>query len=169
LGSSHLSRVAALWDPGFPGGRLIVSEAEAAARALGVGLHLLGVRGPGELDGAWATIIRERAGAVLVVGGSLLASIHRVAELAVKHRLPTMCFAREYVEAGCLMSYGLHYTDQFERAAYFVDRILKGAKPADLPVEQPTKFELVINLKTAKPLGLTIPPSVLARADEVIQ
>jgi putative tryptophan/tyrosine transport system substrate-binding protein len=93
----------------------------------------------------------------------------RIAELAVKHHLLTMCVLRDYVEAGCLIGYGASLIDQFKRAVYFVDRILKGAKPADLPIEQPTKFELVINLKTAKALGLTIPQSLLVRADELIQ
>ena len=93
----------------------------------------------------------------------------RLAELAVRYRLPTMCTSREFVEAGCLMSYGPSYRDLSRRAAYFVDKILKGAKPADLPVEQPTKFELVINMKTAKALGLSIPPALLGRADQVIE
>jgi len=99
----------------------------------------------------------------------MMANRARIAELGVKTRLPTMCVLREYVEAGCLMSYGASLIDQNSRAAYFVDRILKGAKPADLPIEQPTKFYLVVNLKTAKTLGVTIPPSVLGRADQLIE
>jgi putative ABC transport system substrate-binding protein len=166
----NLSRVAALWDPDFVGGRELFRHAEAAAPGLGLQLQLVAAQGPGELDGAFAAMRRERAGAVFLVGSPMLfAHRIRIAEIAVKHRLPTMCAVREYAEAGCLIGYGASLIDQYGRAAYFVDRILKGAKPANLPVEQPTKFELVINLKTAKALGLTIPPSLLARADQVIE
>ena len=165
----NLSRVAALWEPGYPGDRLGVSAVEAAARALGVQLQLLRLQSPDELDGAFAAMTRGRAGAVLVGGFLAFARRAQIAELAVKRRLPTMCVARQYVEAGCLMSYGLDYTVQIRRAAYFVDRILNGVKPADLPVEQPTKFELVVNLKTARALGLTLPQSVLARADHIVE
>ena len=166
----NLSRVAALWDPDFVGGRELFRHAEAAAPGLGLQLQLVAAQGPGELDGAFAAMRRERAGAVFLVGSPML-FVHRIriAEIAVKHRLPTMCAVREYAEAGCLIGYGASLIDQYGRAAYFVDRILKGAKPANLPVEQPTKFELVINLKTAKALGLTIPQQVLSRADQVIQ
>ena len=166
----NLSRVAVLWDPGLLGAETTLRRAEAAAPALGLQLQLVATRSPAELDGAFAAMTRERAGAVFFVGSPLLlANFTRIAELAVKRRLPTMCGAREYVEAGCLMSYGASFTDQLRRAAYFVDKILKGARPADLPVEQPTKFELVINLKTAKALGLTIPQSVLGRADHIVE
>jgi len=165
-----LARVGVLWDPGFPGGRQYLSEAEAAAKALGVQLQPVEVRNPDEFDGAFAALTRDRARAAFIAGSPMLfVNRARMAELAVKHHLPTVCALREYVEAGCLIGYGTSVTAQFRRAAYFVDRILKGAKPADLPVEQPTKFELVINLKTAKVLGLTIPQSVLGRADEIIQ
>ena len=124
----------------------------------------------GGLDAAFATAVRDRAGAVILVSTARLFSYRkRIAELALKHRLPTVVGSREYVEAGGLASYGTDFPDLFRRAATFVDKILKGAKPADLPVEQPTKFELVINLKTAKALGLLVPPSLLLRADEVIQ
>jgi len=165
-----LARVAVLWDPDFPGVRQLLSEVEAAARALGVQLQPMEVRSPDEFDGAFAAVVRDRARAAFIPGSPMhIRGRGRIAELAVKHRLPTMCMLREWVEAGCLIGYGASLTDQWRRAAYFVDRILKGAKPADLPVEQPTRFELVINLKTAKALGLTIPPSVLGRADEVIQ
>jgi ABC-type uncharacterized transport system substrate-binding protein len=166
----NLSRVAVLWDPGYPGNRLQVNEAQAAARTLGVQLHLVEVRSPGQLDGAFAAMASDGAGAAFIAGSEMLiAHRGRIAELAAKRRLPTTCPLREWVEAGCLIGYGTSISEQFRRAAYFVDRILKGTKPADLPVEQPTKFELVINLKTAKALGLTIPPSLLQRADEVIQ
>jgi ABC-type uncharacterized transport system substrate-binding protein len=166
----NLSRVAILWDPTLLGGRHLFSDAEAAAPTLGLQLQLVAAQNPGELDGAFAVMTREHAGAVFFVGSPRHFSHRvRIAELAINRRLPTMCGAREYVEAGCLMSYGANFTDQYRRAAYFVDRILKGAKPADLPIEQPTKFELVINLKTAKALGLTIPPSLLLRADQVIE
>ena len=121
-------------------------------------------------DSAFSAIVLERAGTVLVLSTPLfMGGAQRLAELALTHKLPTMFGPREHVEAGGLMSYGPSVRDLFRRSATFVDKILKGAKPGDLPVEQPTKFELVINLKTAKALGLTIPPSVLIRADEVIQ
>jgi putative ABC transport system substrate-binding protein len=123
-----------------------------------------------EIESAFAAIAQGKAGALIVVrDGVFLEHRRQIAELAVKHRLLTMSDNREYVDAGALISYGPDVTDQFRRAAGYVDRILKGAKPGDLPVEQPTKLELVINLKTAKTLGLTIPQSLLLRADEVIQ
>jgi ABC-type uncharacterized transport system substrate-binding protein len=166
----NLSRITALWDPDFVGGRELFRAAEAAAPGLGLQLQLVAARGPGELDGAFAAMRRERAGAVVLVGSpTLFAHRSRIAELAVKHRLPTVCAVREYAEAGCLIGYGPSLIDQYGRAAYFVDRILKGAKPADLPVEQPTKFDFVINLRTARALGLTIPRPLLLRADKVIE
>jgi putative ABC transport system substrate-binding protein len=128
------------------------------------------VRTAAELEGAFAAMARARAQAVLVlIGPIFFAERQRVAELAIKHRLPTMSTLKEVAEAGGLMSYGPNQEDLYRRGAIYVDKILKGAKPADLPVEQPTKFELVINLKTAKALGLTIPPSLLQRADQVIE
>jgi len=143
---------------------------EAAARALGVRLQVVEARGPDEFDGAFAAMARERAEALLVARDStFLVHSARLAELAVKARLPTMYSFRESVEAGGLMAYAVNMTDFIGRAAVYVDKILKGAKPADLPVEQPTKFELMINLKTAKSLGLKIPQAVLTRADAVIQ
>ena len=164
------SRFAIVANPAEPGFTFQMSEVETAARALGVRLQHVDVRGPEDLDSAFATMARERAEALLVQGSStFLVHRTRVAELAVKGRLPTMSNFREMVEAGSLMAYGVNMADFIGRSAVFVDKILKGAKPADLAVEQPTKFELAINLKTAKALGLTIPPSVLARADEVIQ
>jgi putative ABC transport system substrate-binding protein len=165
-----LSRVAVLWDPGLPGGRQNVSEVETAARALGLRLQLVEVRSPGELDGAFAAVTGERTRAALIAGSPMqMTTRAQIAELAVKRRLSTMCVLREYVQAGCLMGYGASIADQARRAAYFVDRILNGTTPTDLPVEQPTKFYFIINLKTAKALGLTIPPSVLLRADQLIQ
>ena len=169
-GIPGLARVAVLWDPGFPGVRQLLSELEAAAKPLGLQLQPVGVRSPDGFDDAFAAVTRDRARAAFVPGSPIhIGGRARIAELAVKHRLPTMCMLREWVEAGCLIGYGPSLTDQFRRAAYFVDKILRGAKPADLPVEQPTKFESVINLKTAKALGLTIPPSLLLRADQVIE
>ena len=130
----------------------------------------MGVRGPDEFDRAFSAMTKERAEALIVFPSPMLFNERRrIVNLATKHRLPSMFAAREFVELGGLMSYGASITDLIRRAATYVDKILKGAKPADLPVEQPTKFELVINLKTAKALGLTIPQSLLGRADEVIQ
>jgi putative tryptophan/tyrosine transport system substrate-binding protein len=164
------SRIAILWDERDGGSRLGESGTEAAAKTAGLTAQPISVSGAAALEAAFATAIRARAGGIIVVSTSRLFSYRkRIAELAVKHRLPTVVGIRDYVEAGCLASYGTDYPDLFRRAATFADKILKGAKPADLPMEQPTKFELVINLKTAKALGLTIPPSVLGRADEVIQ
>jgi putative ABC transport system substrate-binding protein len=143
---------------------------QAAVRALGVHLDAVAVRRATELDGAFATIARQRPAVLLVLSTPMLfGERRRLAELALKHRLPTVHAEPEYAEAGGLIAYGVNILELFRRAAVYVDKILKGAKPADLPVEQPTKFELVINMKTAKALGLTIPPSVLARADELIQ
>ena len=145
-------------------------EAEAAARAVGVRLQALEARGPQEIDSAFAAMTRERAGALVVLGDAILYNQRKqIAELAAKSRLPSASAQREYVEAGGLIAYGADSLDLERRSARFVDRILKGAKPAELPVEQPTKFELIINLKTAKALGLTIPPSLLLRADQVIE
>jgi putative ABC transport system substrate-binding protein len=164
-----LSRVAVLWDTDFPGGRQLITEAEAAAPVLGVQLQLVGVSSRGGLDDAFAAATRNRAGGLLVAGSPMLFSnAARIANLAVKHRLPTMCAVREYVEAGCLISYSTSFSDQLRRAAYFVDRILKGAQPPDLPIEQPTTFYLVINVKAAKALGLRIPQPLLQRADQVV-
>ena len=133
-------------------------------------IQALGVRGPNEFDSAFAAMTRERAGALIVLGSPmLLPERSQLADLAMKHRLPTVWGQREEAEAGGLMAYGTSFRDLFRRAAAYVDKILKGAKPADLPVEQPTRFELVINLKTAKALDLTIPQSVLIRADQVSQ
>ncbi len=163
-------RIAVLWNPAHPTNPLQLRETQVAAHALGMTLQSLEVRGSDELERTFAAMRREHAGALVVLADPVML-LHRgrLADLAAKNRLPTMYPFREYVDAGGLMSYGPSFSDLFRRAATLVDKILKGAKPADLPVEQPTKFELVINLKTAKALGLTIPQSVLIRADEVIQ
>jgi putative ABC transport system substrate-binding protein len=162
--------VAVLTNPTNPAQALAVEDMQVATRSLGMQLQLLEARSPDDFDGAFAAIAKERAAALLVVTEPMLV-LHqtRLTALAVEQRLPTMYGIRESVEAGGLMSYGPNLADIYRRAATYVDKILKGARPADLPVEQPTKFELVINLKTAKALGLTIPQSLLLRADEVIQ
>jgi len=169
----RVSRVAGLWHPGAFSERTMrdmLKETEAAAGTLGVQLQLVGVRGPDEFDLAFSTMIRERAEALLVFPSTMLfAEGKRIVDLAAKHRLPSMFNAREFVDLGGLIAYGASIIDLNRRAATYVDKILKGAKPGDLPIEQPTKFDLVINLKTAKALGLTIPPSVLGRADQVIE
>jgi len=146
-----------LWNPATPGNALALREAEIAARALGVELQVLEARTLHDFDSAFAAISKKRAGALLVLG-DVMFTIHRIrlADLAAKARLPAMYGTREYVEAGGLMSYGPITRELFRRAASYVDKILKGANPGELPVEQPTKFELVINMKTAKALGLTI-------------
>jgi putative ABC transport system substrate-binding protein len=145
-------------------------DTKAAARALGVHLDAVTVQRATELDRAFSTIARERPAVLLVVGTPMFfEERRRRADLALKHRLPTVHATREYAEAGGLVAYGVNLMELFRHAAVYVDKILKGAKPADLPLAQPTKFEMVIDMKTAKALGLTIPPSVLARADEVIE
>ncbi len=165
-----VQRVAVLSNPDGPTQPLIMNNIKSAARSLGLQLLPVGARGPAEFDGAFATMARERAGALFVVTDpAYIAHRARLVDLAAKNRLPSMFTQRADAEAGGLMSYGPSFAAMYRRAAYYVDKILKGAKPADLPVEQPTKFELVINLKTANALGLAIPPSLLARADEVIQ
>ena len=165
-----VGRMALLWNPANVGDPPQVREAEGAARTLGVRLQLLEVRRPDEIGRAFAAMARERAGAAIVVVDPLLNDQRaRVVDFAAKGRLPVVYGVREGAEAGALMAYGANLADLFRRAATYVDKILKGAKPADLPVEQPTRFELVVNMKAAKTLGLTIPPSVLIRADQVIQ
>jgi len=165
----HASRAAILWNPADAATPLQLREVEGAARSLGIRLQRAEARGPEEFDAAFTAMARERAEALIVANNAtFLVHATRVAELALKGRLPTMFSYRENVEAGGLMAYAINMYDFIGRAAAYVDRILKGAKPAELPVEQPTKFELMINLKTAKALGLTIPQPVLARADAVI-
>jgi len=162
--------VAVLWNSANPAQGLAISDVKRAARSLDVQLQLLEVRGPNDFEAAFAAMAKRRAEAVLVVADALFV-FHGVqlAKLAARYRLPSIHSFRQNVETGGLMSYGPDTVAVWRRAALFVDKILKGRKPADLPVEQLTKFELVINLKTAKALGLTIPPSLLGRADEVIQ
>jgi putative ABC transport system substrate-binding protein len=165
-----LSRVAVLGNSTVPGNAQALKEMELAAGAFGVQFQYEDVPGPKEIDIAFRAAGKRRADALLALNNPVL-SAHRtrVAELAIKSRLPAMYERLEYVEDGGLMSYGVSSPDLYRRAASYVDRILKGAKPAELPVEQPTKFELVINLRTAKQIGITIPPNMLARADKVIR
>ena len=166
----QVSRVAILWNPANPAKVLDFKEAQAAAQALGIQLQSLEVRQPDDFDRAFGAATRERAEALSVRSESVaLFNRKRIVEFAAKRRLPAIYELSEFVDAGGLMSYGPQPLDLYRRAAYFVDKILKGAKPADLPIEQPTKFELVINLKTAKAIGLTIPQSILIRADRIIE
>jgi len=165
-----ISRVAVLHNPANPGNAPQVRHAQDAARTLGVRLQLLGARGPSEIDSAFAAMTHEQAAAVIVLVDAMLQNNRkRITDLAGRHRLPAVYGLSEYTEAGGLLAYGPNRLDMFRRAATYVDRILKGAKPGDLPVEQPNKFALVINLKTARALGLTIRPSLLVRADQVIE
>jgi putative ABC transport system substrate-binding protein len=165
-----VSRVAILWNPGEPGASGRFAAVQEVARALGIVVLSAPVYGPDAFDEAFDTIIRERVEAIALVPSPLLAfNRTRVAEFALETRLPTMGSLREEAAAGYLMAYGARLTDLARRAAYYVDRILKGASPADLPVEQPREFDFVINLKTAHALGLTIPDQVLLQATEVIQ
>jgi putative ABC transport system substrate-binding protein len=148
----------------------MLKDLEVAARGLGVRLQLVEVRGPEDIDRAFLDMTRARADALAVLGWPMLGGERRrLVDLAAKNRLPAVYGLREYVDAGGLMAYGTNGADLFRRAATYVDRILKGTKPADLPVEQPTKFDLIINLKTAKALGLTIPQTVLLQANQVIE
>jgi putative tryptophan/tyrosine transport system substrate-binding protein len=166
----HMKRISVLVVSTAPSTRPALHAVEASAQRLGLQVLTVPVRRPEDLDGAFAMMVRERVNGFLAVPSPLLRSQRTVVvELSLKHRLPGMFGPKDNVEAGGLMSYFADSDDMTRRAAAYIDKILKGAKPADLPVEQPTKFELVINLKTAKALGLTIPPSVLGRADEVIQ
>jgi putative ABC transport system substrate-binding protein len=164
------SRVAVLWNPANPGNAPQLREAEVAAKTFGLRLQPLEARNPNDFDGAFVMMTRQQAGGLIVLVDAMFNEHRtRIADLAAKGRLPAVYGLPEHAEAGGLMAYGASRPELFRRAATYVDKILKGAKPADLPVEQPTKFELVINAKTAKALGLTIPPSVLLRADQVIQ
>ena len=166
----HVSRVAVLQNVGNPVSADELREVEAAARSLGLQLHALAIRHPDELDSVFAAMTREGAEAFIALADAVF-WYHRtrVVALAAQHRLPAVFDAREFAEVGGLMTYGPSVPDNYRRAAVYVDKILKGTKPADLPVEQPVKFELVINLKTAKALGITMPPSLLLLADEVLQ
>jgi putative ABC transport system substrate-binding protein len=167
------SRVAALWQPGAVDERTekeMLKGAEVAGRALGVRLQFVEARGPDDFDRAFSDMTRARASALTILPSAMFFNERRrLTDLAAKNRLPAVYQWREFVDAGGLMSYGPNGPDLFRRAATYVDKILKGARPADLPVEQPTKFDLLINLKTAKALGLTIPQSVLGRADHIVE
>ena len=166
----HAARVAVLWNAAYPGKDLELKDTQIAARTLGVTLHAVAVRGPDDFDRAFAAIAKERPDALLTFSDALtLNHQRRIVDFAARHRLPLVSEIKEFAEAGGLLTYGASLPALFRRAAYYVDRILKGAKPADLPVERPTKFELVINLKTAKALGVAIPPSLLLGADQVLE
>jgi ABC-type uncharacterized transport system substrate-binding protein len=174
LAVQGLSRVAVLWQPGGGAGERaekdMLKEAEVAARALGVRVQFIEARGPADLDRAFSEMTGALVGALTVVTSSMFfIERRRLVGLAAKNRLPAVYGGREFVEAGGLISYGLNTSALFRHAATYVNKILKGAKPGDLPIEQPTKFELMINLKTAKALGLTIPQALLARADQVVE
>ena len=165
-----VTRVAVLANPASPYTASFMREREGAARGLGLQLAVLEARDPAEVEKAFATLAGERPGALLVLTDVMLINHRRrIVELAARSRLPAMYPERAFVDAGGLMFYGASLADMYHRAAAYVDRILKGARPADLPVEQPTKLELVINLHTARGLGLAIPASVLSRADRVLQ
>ncbi len=160
-----LSRLAHLWNP-----ESLKNDVQSAAHGMGLKLHTLEVRSSNKFDSAFQTILKERAEALIISPSPLFITFEmRIVDFAAKNRLPSINQSSSYVEAGGLMSYGLVFGFNFRRSAYFVDKILKGAKPADLPVEQPKKFEFIINLKATKQIGLTIPPNVLARADKVIK
>jgi putative ABC transport system substrate-binding protein len=165
----NLSRVSILWEVN----RTTVNahkEAEAAAGPLGITIHSVEVRSSADLDNAYEVLLQQRPEALLIFGGPLILSRNQeIADMAARNRLPSIVSAREFAELGGLMTYGASLSDSWRRAAGYVDKILKGAKPSDLPVEQPTNFELVINLKTAKAIGIEIPASVLAQATEVIE
>src|SRR5262245_14745578 len=165
----HLRRLAVIADASNPASALEVGEIHAAARALGLEVMVLGIRQAEDIAPAFEALDKRADAAYLATAPLVLTNRIRINTLALGARLPTMYSGREYVESAGLMSYGPNRPDLFRRAAEYVDKILRGAKPSDLPVEQPTKFDLVINLTTAKALGLTVPPSLLARADEVIE
>jgi putative ABC transport system substrate-binding protein len=161
--------VVVLWNPAYVGMRARFEEAKSAAPALGLAVRSVEVRDASELNVALEAFARERPEALVLADPFTVSQRARIVEFAAEHRLPAIYENSDFVEAGGLMSYGPNISDLFRRAATYVDKILKGAKPGDLPIEQPTKFELVINLKTAKALGIVVPLSLLARADEVIQ
>jgi putative ABC transport system substrate-binding protein len=166
----NLKRVGVLWYPDFAPNRNRLTSMTEAAQTLGLTLVPAEARGLDTLEPAFATMVRERAQAFVVLSEPVLANYRgQIAVMAVRDRLPAISTTREYAQAGLLLTYGANLPDQFRRSAAFIDKIFKGAKPADLPVEQPTKFELVINLKTAKALGIIVPPTLLTRADEMIE
>jgi putative tryptophan/tyrosine transport system substrate-binding protein len=163
-----VARVAILWNPKTQGAEQLLNESQAAARALSLQLHSMEVSSADKYESAFKETIKSGATAI-AVQSIITGTQRRVAELAAKNRLPAIYPREDYVDSGGLMSYGADRVEPYNRAAVYVDKILKGAKPADLPVEQPSKFELIINIKAAKQIGLTIPPNVLARADRVIK
>jgi putative ABC transport system substrate-binding protein len=166
----RIARVALLGNPGNAGTAPQVRHAQDAARALGIQLLPMEARGPSDIDKAFMTMSKEAVGAVIILIDVVLGDHRtRIADLAATHRLPVVYGVTDFVEAGGLMAYGPSFSDNWRRAAIYVDKILKGAKPGDLPIEQPTRFELIVNQRTAKVLGLTIPPSLLLRADHVIE
>jgi putative ABC transport system substrate-binding protein len=166
----EVSRVALLWNPVNPGSAPQLREAEAAARALGVRLQVLEARAPHEIDTAFAVMTKERTRALVILADAILYNQRKqIAELAEKSRLASVSALHDYAKAGGLIEYGADFFALERSAAIFVDKILKGSTPADLPVEQPTKFDLIINLKTAKTIGLTLPPSLLLRADQILE
>jgi len=166
----NLSRVAVLWNAANPYSALVFRETETASQKLGIGIQSLEVRAPGDFDGALAAALAKHAQALVAVEDPrTFGHRQQIIESSDMNRLPAIYGVREFVDDGGFLSYGANLEDMWRRAAGYVDKILKGAKPSDLPVEQPTKFEVVVNLKTAKALGLTIPPSLLARADELIE
>jgi putative tryptophan/tyrosine transport system substrate-binding protein len=165
-----LTRVAVLWNAATPNSAVVLKEVQEAGRRLGIEVQSLEVRGPDDFDGTFEAATKQRLDAMITAEDPLTLSYRkRIADFATGQHLPSISGLREFVEVGGLISYGANLDDLYRRAAGYVDKILKGAKPADLPVEQPTKFDLVINLTTAKALGLAVPPSLLARADKVIE
>jgi putative ABC transport system substrate-binding protein len=165
-----LARVAVLWDPTNPYSALALDQTQQTAQHMGVQIYPVRVHAAEDFESAFATLARERPDALIVHGYIVLVQHRtRIVDFVAQHRLPTIYSLRDFVEAGGLMAYGVHLPEVYRRAAAHVDKVLKGTKPADIPVEQPTKFELIINLKTARELGLTMPPTLLALVDEVIQ
>ena len=165
-----LSRVTVLWNSANQGMRARFDQTQGGAHLLGVAIHSVTVQGPDDFDPLFGAMTRDRSDSLLVLADTVtIANRQRTIEFAARNRVPAIYEIRAFVDDGGLMSYGIDMSDHYRRAALYVDKILKGARPADLPVEQPTKFELIINLKTARALGLTIPPSLLQRADQVIE
>ena len=165
-----ITRIAVLWNPANPSAAPQMKDTSVAARSLGLSARSLELRDVSQLEGAFATAVQDRARAVIVLSdGALYGRRVQIAELAAKHRLPCVAWTPEFADSGCLMAYGANVVEMHRSAAVFVDKILKGTKPADIPVEQPTKFELVVNRKTAKALGISVPQGVLVRADRVIE
>ncbi len=165
-----IRRIAVLWNPANPSAAPQLKDTSAVAHSYGIPVRSLELRDMRQVEGAFAAAAQDQARAVIVLSdGALYSRRGQIAELAARHHLPCVAWTPEFVESGCLMAYGANVVEMHRRAATFVDKILKGARPGDLPIEQPTRFELAINLKTAKALGLTIPPSLLQRADQVIE